>query len=170
MKKLLSAALLLLPVLCFCQQEPDTTGSNLTSEAAAALLAHHNKARAEVNVPPLAWSRKLAVYAQSWADTLASDCDFRHRQNSPYGENIFMANPSDQFNPVIASESWYQEKEKYTYAKIDDSNWMQTGHYTQMIWKKTTEVGIGMATCQNGNIIVVANYNPGGNMMGEHPY
>ncbi len=65
---------------------------------------------------------------------------------------------------------WYGEKEKYTYSKLGEGNWMETGHYTQMIWKNTTEIGVGIATCPSGGVIVVANYNPPGNFSGEYPY
>jgi hypothetical protein len=39
-----------------------------------------------------------------------------------------------------------------------------------MIWKNTKEIGVGIATCPAGGLIVVANYNPPGNFMGEFPY
>jgi hypothetical protein len=64
---------------------------------------------------------------------------------------------------------WYNEIKNYTYSKIDDSN-SNAWHYTQMIWKNTKEVGLGMATCPNGNVVIVANYNPAGNFSGEFPY
>jgi hypothetical protein len=39
-----------------------------------------------------------------------------------------------------------------------------------MVWKTTREVGVGVAYCQSGGIIIVASYYPTGNMMGEYPY
>jgi uncharacterized protein YkwD len=164
--------LMLSPVICFCQEVTDTTGSELSTEDAQKILDHHNKARADLHIPPLKWSVKLANYAQDWADSLAStdECEFKHRQDGLYGENIFMSGASPSFTPLSASMAWYAEKEKYSYSKIGEGNWQHTGHYTQMIWKNTTELGVGMATCANGNIIVVANYNPSGNFSGEYPY
>lgn len=172
MRKQILFLLLISSAVCFGQQTTDTTGSAVSNQQARQLLAHHNKARAEVNVPPLVWSSRLAAYAQAWADSLAhsQNCTFKHRQNSPYGENIYMASNAVDFTPLSASQAWYAEKEKYTYTKISNSNWYATGHYTQMIWKNTTAVGAGMARCANGNLIVVANYNPGGNYIGEYPY
>jgi len=166
-------ALLLVPALSFGQATSDSTGSSLSAENAKKILDHHNKARAELHIPPLTWSSTLAAYAQEWADSLAStdDCLFEHRPNNEYGENIFMSSPNDKFNPVQASQAWYSEKKKFTYAKIGEGNdWDKALHYTQMIWKKTTEMGAGMATSSNGNIIIVANYNPAGNMSGDYPY
>lgn len=164
--------LLLLPMFSIGQETMNSTGSELTTEQADEVLAHHNKARADLKIPPLTWSSTVAAYAQEWADLLAATekCEFRHRQNNRYGENIFMTSGSDTFNPVVASQTWYAEKEKYSYSKVGEGNWRQTGHYTQMIWKNTKELGVGMATCKNGNIIVVANYSPAGNFNGQTPY
>ena len=36
-----------------------------------------------------------------------------------------------------------------------------------MIWKSSTELGMGVATDDSGKIIIVANYNPRGNYAGE---
>lgn len=44
-----------------------------------------------------------------------------------------------------------------------------SGHFTQVIWKGTTEVGIGAATYEDGgwtHIVVTANYSPAGNLIG----
>lgn len=43
---------------------------------------------------------------------------------------------------------------------------MHTGHFTQVVWKGSKEMGVGRATARSGNIYVVANYAPGGNMQG----
>jgi uncharacterized protein YkwD len=39
-------------------------------------------------VPPLSWSDKLAASAQSWANTMASQCNMHHSGKSGVGENI----------------------------------------------------------------------------------
>ena len=42
------------------------------------------------------------------------------------------------------------------------------GHFTQVVWKSTTEAGFGVAVCPNNQImIVVGNYSPAGNFMGQ---
>lgn len=41
------------------------------------------------------------------------------------------------------------------------------GHFTQVVWKDSTELGVGCAKTDNGKTYVVANYNPPGNMMGK---
>jgi pathogenesis-related protein 1 len=150
----------------FAQSVSNPTGSKISVADAQKVLDHHNMARKEVGVPPLTWSADLAAFAQQWADHLAKTKTFGHRQNNKYGENIFMG--TGNYTAIDASTSWYGEKKDYTYGIFHGVG--STGHYTQMIWKNTTQVGMGVAVAANGDIYVVANYNPPGNYMGEYPY
>lgn len=173
MLKILLFSLLFFPKLSFSQDIISNTGSKISSEDARAILDHHNKIRDDLHIPPLSWSADLAAYAQDWADSLATsnNCNLVHRENTlGYGENLFGGSSSESFKPIDASLAWYSEIQQYTYGKLDENNLNNTGHYTQMIWKNTKEVGVGIATCQDGGVIVVANYNPAGNYMGESPY
>ena len=61
--------------------------------------------------------------------------------------------------------SWYNEIKDYDFTKPGFS--MQTGHFTQVIWKSTTQMGIGYAKSESGNYYGVANYYPAGNFTGE---
>ncbi|MEM9017804.1 MAG: hypothetical protein AAGC68_12385, partial [Verrucomicrobiota bacterium] len=49
-----------------------------------------------------------------------------------------------------------------------------TGHYTQMVWRRTREIGAGKAVIQKGQyrgwVIVVGIYDPPGNFGGQAPY
>lgn len=177
MYKILLFCLLSSPGLCFTQKTINVTGSNISSRDAQTILDYHNKVRNELGVPSLQWSQKLSLYAQNWADSLANTfaCHIIHRKicgenGLQYGENLFMGSSSQFYKPIDAAIAWYNEKQKYSYGKLTESNWYRTGHYTQMIWKETKEVGIGVATCPNGSIIVVANYYPAGNFIGQFPY
>lgn len=143
-----------------------TTGSRISASDAKKILDHHNMARKEVGVPPLVWSKELAAFAQKWADHLASTKTFSHRPNNKNGENIFMG--SGSYTPLDASLSWYGEVKDYKYGKFTGAGGV--GHYTQMIWKNTTQIGVGVAISANGDIYVVANYSPAGNYIGEFPY
>lgn len=165
--------LFLVPQLSFGQNTIDTTGSNVTPAEARAVLDHHNKIRNDVGVPPLSWSKDVAAFAQEWADSVANfnNCSIKHHSNDKgYGENIFGGSSADAIKPIDASLAWYSEKEKYTYSRLGEGNWFETAHYTQMIWKTTTEIGMGVATCPSGGVVIVANYNPAGNISGDYPY
>ncbi len=177
MPKILLLTLLFYSGLCFSQKTIIITGSNISSKDAQTVLDYHNKIRKELGIPPLQWSQKLSTYAQTWADSLSStyNCRIFHRKDCgenglQYGENLFMGSSSQFYKPIDATIAWYNEKQKYSYGKLTEKNWYQTGHYTQMIWKNTKELGIGLATCSNGSIIIVANYYPSGNFIGQFPY
>ena len=42
------------------------------------------------------------------------------------------------------------------------------GHFTQIVWKGSTELGIGKAQTRDGKWLVVANYHPAGNFIGRN--
>ena len=47
---------------------------------------------------------------------------------------------------------------------------MQTGHFTQVVWKGSRRLGVGVGYADNGRkAIVVANYDPPGNYLGQFP-
>ncbi len=148
------------------------TGSAFSKAEMDAIVAFHNKVRKEVGAPPIEWSQELAARAQEWADYLAKMNKFEHRPHSgkyaqKYGENIAGAMSEQQ--GVEACKMWYSEKKFYKGGKLTGANWYKSGHYTQMVWGKTTKIGLGKAKGKRWAIIV-GNYDPAGNMMGEKPY
>lgn len=145
------------------------TGSRMSGADAQALLAHHNRVRSEVGVPPLAWSAEVAAFAQDWTDQLARNgCGFAHRQNNRYGENLFMGT-AGAFRAVDGSIGWANEKKDWPGGVVSSSNYAKAGHYTQMVWRATTVVGCGETVC-NGQLLVACNYAPPGNLLGAAPY
>jgi uncharacterized protein YkwD len=169
---------IIVPLALFCLIAPYAaaqTGSALSQAEAQQALDYHNKVRKDVGTKPLTWSTELAAYAQEWADKLArNNCAFEHRTGEnrvkSYGENIFWGSSASAYNAVSACESWYREIDQYVHGELTDDNWSVAGHYTQMVWYSTQEVGIGSATCDNGAVIIVANYNPPGNYIGQKAY
>lgn len=132
------------------------------------MLAAHNQWRARVSVPALRWSPQLATYAQQWAAKLLAEDKFEHRPNSPYGENLAFAG-GQQLSPDRVVEMWGNEVSHYNYATNRCAPGKVCGHYTQIVWRNTTEVGCGMARGNNKEIWV-CNYNPPGNFIGQKPY
>lgn len=132
-------------------------------------LRIHNEERARVGVRPLRWSAKLAKYAQQWAEHLASTGQFEHRDPSQakYGENLFRG--ANGYSPLDAVRLWLDERSHYRGGSVPRRDLKTVGHYTQMVWRETTEVGYGVAYGPDG-LIVVANYSPGGNQVGRKPY
>ena len=150
---------------------PSNTGSSVPQAQAQAALDFHNAKRQAVGVAPLQWSTNLAAVAQNWANHLAKDegCDLVHTENNPYGENLFGGRGAPQ-TALAAAQDWYSEIAKFHYGVLTDANWAPTGHYTQMVWRATTQLGMGQATCSGGGTVVAAEYNPPGNYIGQKPY
>ncbi len=143
------------------------------------MLRAHNRVRANDSVPPLRWSETLSESAQKWSDTLKKEnCVFRHDPNTSFGENIFWAWKTGTQNDALintpddVSTYWAEEKENYNYTKNTCTPGTQCGHYTQMVWSLTTEVGCGVSSCSENNKrtdVWVCRYNPAGND-GSRPF
>jgi uncharacterized protein YkwD len=130
------------------------------------MLAVHNAVRARVRVLPLAWSDRLAARSQEWAHTLLARKRFTHRPNSTYGENLFEI-AGAAASPTQVVNAWAAEYRNYDY----NSNRCSAvcGHYTQIVWRDTKEVGCAVAR-GGGREVWVCNYDPPGNWVGRRPY
>lgn len=108
------------------------------------ILAAHNAKRDLHGVPHLKWNSDLAKYAADYAASSFS-CDNVKLIHSggPYGENL-AAGYSGGTSPV---EAWYNEIDSYNFDKPGFSE--ATGHFTQVVWKSTSEVGCARVTCNN---------------------
>ena len=128
----------------------------------------HNKWRAEVGVPPLKWSNDLENYAGEWAIINGNkNCKMQHRSDTDYGENLYWSSGM-AFSPKGAVDSWGSEIEDY-HGEVVGQEKAMVGHYTQIVWRTTTEVGCAAFKCGEA-LLVVCNYNPAGNWVGQHPY
>lgn len=135
------------------------------SGSAEVIVDAHNRYREKHCAPPVTWSPTLAQVAQKWADTLkAKGCMFGHSNNNKYGENL-AAGTTGALPPEAVVAMWYDEVAKYSFKKPAFS--METGHFTQVVWTTTTQVGCGMAQCK-GMDIWVCNYDPPGNWEGRY--
>merc|ERR1711874_32784 len=132
-------------------------------------LDGHNKARAEVGVPPLTWNHTLAVYAKNYANSRIQDCKLEHSDYNAvdYGECI--AEGYDVLKPQDAVKAWVAEKPNYDHAS-NKCVGGECGHYTQVVWRDTKYLGCARAKCKNGWMFVTCNYYPPGNYEGERPY
>lgn len=166
----------LLAILFFC------TGLKAHSQTISVdpekMVEAHNEWRSEVGVPPLEWSPELAEMAKEWANVLAQeDSKFRHSNREGFGENLFYASAkvwSDgrrEIQEVTESEvvnSWAGEKKNYDYSENSCSG--VCGHYTQIVWESTKEVGCAAALSGDKSQVWVCNYHPPGNIIGKRPY
>lgn len=137
-----------------------SSDSNL-SDFANTLLSEHNKKRAlHKDTSALSWSSKLADYAQSYADKYDCSGNLVH-SGGPYGENLALG-----YGEAGSVDAWYDEISSYDWSNPGFSS--NAGHFTQVVWKSSTEVGCGIKTC--GGLwgdYVICSYNPAGNFAGE---
>jgi Cysteine-rich secretory protein family len=142
------------------------------------VLAVHNRERAAVGVPPLVWNDTLAADARTYAQYLVQTGKFEHpsaewvaaHPMSPESENL--AGRHGSFPPTvpIAQEMQGWIAEKNVFQGLPSATGDNTvGHYTQMIWKSTTQVGCATATANNYDVLV-CRYTPPGNVIGQNPY
>lgn len=146
-----------------------TNAHDVSSQAGVNhILNAHNTLRKRYGLPALTWSPKLASYAQQWANTLLHKNGFQHRPNAPYGENLAEAS-GQQLTPEQVVNMWGSESRYYDHAGNSCAPGNVCGHFTQIVWKDTKDVGCGMAR-NDRREVWVCNYNPPGNVIGRKPY
>ena len=146
----------------------DKSSSNNFNSFIAEALQCHNKYRAKHHSPPLKLNKDLCKIAQSYADKLLST-RILHFSNNKYkgkdvGENLYKCDNGSPVTGEMATENWYSEIKNYDFKKDYQKD---TGHFTQIVWKDTTDVGFGIAN-KNSIYYVVAYYFPPGNFLGKY--
>nr|KAG5689608.1 hypothetical protein BaRGS_032366 [Batillaria attramentaria] len=143
------------------------------SEFREECLKAHNSARAKHGVPELTLADDLNEHAQNWADELVTKNMFQHSAcmigDNTVGENIAnswsSAPGGADYTGQAVVDQWYSEIKKHDF---NSDGAMGSGHFTQVVWKGSRELGVGKAKDGKGKVIVVANYRPAGNMIGTY--
>lgn len=106
----------------------------------------------------------MADKAQTWANK----CVFEHSGGSlgPWGENL--AAGTGDYTIANGILGWTNEVTAY------NPNNPVASHFTQVVWKATTEIGCAVASCDNifagygAANFYVCEYSPPGNVGGEY--
>ncbi|KAJ5133007.1 hypothetical protein N7448_007165 [Penicillium atrosanguineum] len=148
------------------------------------VLQVSNDYRQSHDAKPLVWNEALTEYALNWAKA----CVWKH-SHGPYGENLAYGYP----NATAAIDAWGDEGKLYDFHKPTGFT-EKTGHFTQLVWKSTAEVGCAAVNCgytydkaradnEDDPLLdaraedsapraqgwyVVCEYTPAGNVVGEH--
>ncbi len=157
------------------------TGSRLTQQQAQQMVNYHNQKRAEVGNGNVSWSTQIAQYAQQRADQIARTKQLAHlpQGQNPYGENLASGGSTGGgvvYTVINACDGWYSEKAKMprnARTMTFDLFNKGVGHYTQMVWKGSTQIGAGISQYQQGAFtmtVVVCGYNPPGNVINQAIY
>ena len=150
-------------------------GTDARADFNARLLASQNAERAAVGVPPLAWNDDLAGEARAWAHQLAATGRFEHSPaepgKEPEGENLWAGTPR-AFSPESMIGLWAAEKKDYRPGVFPNNSRSgdveKVGHYTQLIWRSSGQVGCATAVGRSEEFLV-CRYSEAGNVYGERP-
>ena len=140
------------------------------------LLFAHNRERAALESPPLQWNAALERTAQRWADYLAADRSLRAcagkyvraagRKSLGRHEGLLCAGADGR--RVGAREALFFRPGTFpnnsTTGRMED-----IGHYTQLVWRATRQVGCAHAISREEDILV-CRYAEAGNYLGEQPF
>jgi hypothetical protein len=141
------------------------------------LLAAHNRERTDAGLPAMRWNPALAQDAAQWGEELAAIDDIEHspdnpEDDEPQGENLWLGT-SGYFTPEQMVGMWVEEKRHFVPRPIPLSsrtgNFADVGHYTQVMWRDTRQVGCALAKGQE-NEILVCRYSAAGNVEGEQAF
>ena len=115
------------------------------------MLKLHNELRQNYNLPLLTKNKELNDMASKYAESLVKNNGKFINTSNIYngqfvGENVIISESKkaeDVFNIIT------KEKNLYNYEENKFSK--KAGHFTQMIWKETTDVGIGFMQDKENN-------------------
>lgn len=139
------------------------------------VLTEHNRARAEVGVPPLDWSDALASAARDYAREMARTGRFAHspqKRGSSQGENLF-AGTRGAYGYEEMVRLWIEERRDFVnrptphYSRT--GRWQDVTHYAQVVWRGTRSVGCAVASGGRDDFLV-CRYAPTGDVIGQRAY
>jgi len=154
---------------------PETPVGDPEPGILAGITRAHNVVRAEVGVAGLVWDPSVAATAAAYA----AMCVFQHSGTPGLGENLAAYAPSGGHTGQDPVNDWASEKANYDYASNTCAANQVCGHYTQVVWRNSTNLGCGVQACNTNSPfgasfpnweIWVCNYLPPGNFVGQRPY
>ncbi|CAI5683995.1 serotriflin isoform X2 [Oreochromis niloticus] len=157
-------------------QVPGTLGVTTTTEKNE-IVNKHNALRRNVqptasNMLKMNWNNEAEATAQRWANTCSmghSPASYRVISTSGCGENLYYSSFQNTWSNVI--QSWYDEVKDFSYG-VGSINGGVVGHYTQVVWYRSNQIGCAMAYCPNSayKYFYVCHYCPPGNYQFTQPY
>jgi hypothetical protein len=132
------------------------------------LCTEHNRVRANHCVPALTWSKTQATNAQTSADRCPNDHNRAELKAQNENENLYNGSGSANFTgPQAAFNFWYGEKKDYHFDNpvlvfdAKENKGPVNGHFTQVVWKGTGNIGCAVKVCTNGTYYSCRYQQPG---------
>lgn len=139
------------------------------------LLIGHNTERARLRLPLLVWNPALARDARSYAKVLLARGELQHASHDArkgHGENLWMGT-AGAWDAKGMVDMFLDERRYFRPAAFPNvsltGHWSDVGHYSQIVWRETKEVGCALDSAK-GLDVLVCRYFPAGNVLGETPY
>jgi len=145
--------------------------SLVTAAEAQEILNKHNCPRQRYTLKPLVWNWELAAHAQEHADRCIWDHASHIGLGVPgEGENLSLA-----MNRPVGVDGWLAEERSYNCPNGECAPNAVCGHWTQMAWANTLQIGCGKRRCATlqkapgflNSDILVCRYSPPGNYVGQ---
>ncbi|XP_043918598.1 cysteine-rich secretory protein 2-like isoform X2 [Protopterus annectens] len=116
------------------------------------IVNYHNVFRSSVDPPAsnmlaMKWSNEAATNADKWAAYCSQNHSHPENRTTKYhscGENLFMSTSGVSWKYVV--NQWYGENKNVIYGKKSTG---KTGHYTQVVWLNSHQVGCAVHYCPN---------------------
>lgn len=139
------------------------------------VLVAHNAERTRLGLPGLVWNASLASDASDYARHLLDKGSLQHSSAAVRkggGENLWMGS-AGAWDSAGMVDMFISERRYFRAAKFPDvsltGNWTDVGHYSQIVWRETKEIGCALASGK-GNDVLVCRYFPAGNVVGKAPF
>lgn len=157
------------------------------------VLNAHNVVREYAGIRHLQWNENLQRMAEARVQVLANNgCYIEHSPTGDrmgesgfyyIGENLYKVINMVPTGVDIV-DAWYAEIEDYTFGKVGKACVTQrcasrrsppcmVGHFTQVMWEGSKQVGCARAECPNQakrTFVAVCNYGEGGNIVDHMPF
>ncbi|XP_053567086.1 serotriflin-like [Bombina bombina] len=150
---------------------PFSTLSTSNSSVRNIIVDTHNNLRRKASPPAknmlkMIWNNEAAKTAERWAKTCNqhhSPTEVRQIPNFGCGENLFLSSFKASWKDVI--ESFYSEVVDFQFGKGAKIDGQEIGHYTQVMWYSSYQVGCYVAECPSSQYqyYYVCHYCPSGN-------
>ncbi|KAJ3057410.1 hypothetical protein HK097_007589 [Rhizophlyctis rosea] len=153
------------------QQKPQTSVYSRQPDCTSG----HNSLRSAYGLPRLTYSTTLENFACNHVRKLLVQ-DALYHSGGPYGENLWRTSGTDQsaeYNSCSAAmSSWAWEKRYYRSGqRIPNGDLSKYGHWSQLMWKDTRQVGCCRAANSARTVVIWAcEYTPRGNVDGQAAY
>ena len=140
-----------------------------------ALVSQHNTLRKKHRSGNLVKFNAIEELAQKTAKMNAEKGSLIHTQdkyNGQYvGQNLYLSSWAPSADDIL--EGWYTEEiVHYDYTTGTSKDGGVIGHFTQVVWKSSTQIGCAYAVGKWGSFsnsyFVCCNYLPAGNYIGEY--